>query len=98
MQISNYWKDNQKERYASDYPIIKKMQQAHQDELKYWKEYYTDIIKEKDDILRRQSARIEELTAQIEELDQKNEALFNQNKALESMLHVKLEGVKYDGE
>lgn len=98
MSISNYWKDNQKESFASDYPFMKKMQLEHQEEIKKWKEYYKEIIKEKDDILRRQSARIEELTAQLEELDQKNEALFNQNKALESMLHVKLEGVNYDGE
>ena len=98
MQISDYWKDNEKQSFASDYPFMKKIQQAHQEELKYWKEYYKEEIKQKDDILRRQSTRIEELTAQIEELDQKNEALFNQNKALESMLHVKLEGVNYDGE
>ena len=93
MQISDYWKDNQKDGYASDYPLFKKMQLEHQEEIKEWKDFYKDIIKVKDDVIRRQSARIEELTAQLEELDQKNEALFNQNKALESMLHVKLEGV-----
>lgn len=98
MSISNYWKDNQKQSYASEYPFIKKMQLEHQEEVKKWKDYYKEIIKEKDDILRRQSARIEELTAQLEELDNEVKKLEKESDMLESILHVKLEGVNYDGE
>ena len=66
--ISNYWKDNQKQQYASDYPLWKKQEEEHKKELENWKEYYRYVIKERDERIKQledKARRLEELSADL---------------------------------
>lgn len=82
-KFSDYWKDNQKESFASDYPMWKRLQKAHQEELKTWKDYYNEEIQKRDVLIAKLNERVSELT---EELERKDNEI--------QLLHEALEEVK----
>ena len=66
--ISNYWKDNQKQQYASDYPYWKKQEEAYKKELQEWKDFYIDMVNKKEEEIKQlkdKCTRLEELSADL---------------------------------
>lgn len=72
--ISNYWKDNVKEKYASDYIDIKRIHEAHKKELAEWKKYYSDLLNEKQDTIDRLNKLVNELTMELERKEEDQDA------------------------
>ena len=66
MNISNYWKDNINDNYASDYIDIKRIHEAHKKELAEWKKYYSDLLNEKQGAIDRLNKLVNELTIELE--------------------------------
>ena len=68
-KFSDYWKDNQNDKFASDYPMWKRLQKAHQEELKNWKDYYNEEINKRDVLIAKLNERVSELTQELERKD-----------------------------
>lgn len=70
-RFSNYWKDNQSDQFATDYPFFKKLQQQHQQELLDMKNYYQQEIENREKIIEKLNRRVSELTSELEDQDGK---------------------------
>ena len=65
-KFSNYWKDNQKDQFATDYPFFKKQQEAHKKEIEDLRNYYREEIQARDDLIVKLHRRVTELTEELE--------------------------------
>ena len=86
MKFSNYWKDNQKEQFASDYPIIKKIEQDHLKEVQELKEYYKKTISDQDAMIYKLNKEMEKITDELSDKDMEIATLLTRCTVLELKL------------